>query len=50
MAPKNVATELPKMLDTEFLKNLKEEDKIIKIQNENGFILSHVVEINQLKA
>lgn len=46
---KTMFSELPKMLDKNFLESLKEEDKIIKIRNEKGEYDYKIFSVHQMK-
>lgn len=46
---KTMFSELPKMLDKNFLEGLKEEDKIIKIRNEKGEYDYKIFSVHQMK-
>lgn len=46
---KTMFSQLPKMLDKNFLEDLKEEDKIIKIRNEKGEFNYKIFSVHQMK-
>lgn len=46
---KTMFSQLPKMLDKNFLEDLKEEDKIIKIRNEKGEYEYKIFSVHQMK-